>query len=124
MDNQSQARILSSLKHLLVPGRIAIISTPDRSALSKGSDQADTAPYPLSARELFELLKRHYSNVIFVGQRPVTMSMTWSLHGWANDQFSFKNREDLFVTPNEIEDFSEPVNLIAICSDTRLTREI
>src|SRR6516162_4394730 len=43
LDGESRDRLLGGLKHLLVPGGMAIIATPDRSSLPVGYDQSVAA---------------------------------------------------------------------------------
>ncbi len=123
LDSESQVRFMTNIKKSLATKGIMILSTPDRSAHTTSPDHGD-GTHTLSAVELYEFLKSYFTNVIFVGQKPLTLSAMWSLHGWQDDAFTLHAREELFATQGRNEQFTDPVNILAVCSDEHLPRMI
>lgn len=123
LEPEVRTQFMTNMKRALRPGGIALISAQERTARAVNEDGEPVAA-GLSAREFSELVKLHFGSAIFVGQRPVTLSSIWSLYDWKDDHFRFHVREDLFTLPSDDELFAEPTDLIAICSDAHLPREI
>ncbi|HTK81406.1 MAG TPA: methyltransferase domain-containing protein [Bacteroidota bacterium] len=123
LDGEEQVRCMESMKNVLAPKGIIVASTRDRSAQTS-SPSAPGLKHQLSAVEFYEFLKRYFKNVIFVGQKPLMLSAMWSLHGWQDDSFALQAREGLFSPKEEGEQFTEPTNIIAVCSDEYLPRLI
>lgn len=117
LDIESRHRFLLNMKQALKPGGVAVLSSPVRYA-GEGSKNI------FSALELSEFLKQYFKNIIFVGQKALTVSTIWSLYDWSDDYFRFHLRDDLFALPPEDEQFSNPSHLLAICSNEYLSREI
>ena len=123
MNNEAQTQFMTNIIQALKPNGIFIVSAPIRSADAQSPNGTRSMP-GFSGVEFFEFLKKHFQFVRFIGQKPLTMSTMWSLHEWKDDQFRFHVREDLFSLPRDIEMFTEPANIIAICSDEILSNDI
>lgn len=122
---EGQHNFMERLKRSLAPDGMAIVSCADRDALRQITDGREkVCGHELSAVEFYHFLKQYFKSVIVVGQKPITLSMIWSLHDWRDDRFKFHAREDLFTRPKNIEQFTDPLHLIAVCSDDPLSREI
>ena len=123
LDGEEQVRCMANMKQMLGPKGLLVVSTRDRSALGAQPEDSNLK-HVLSAVELYEFLKRYFANVIFVGQKPLTLSAMWSLHGWQDDAFALNVREELFTAQRHGEHFTEPASIIAVCSDEHLPRMI
>ncbi|MBI1803918.1 MAG: methyltransferase domain-containing protein [Ignavibacteriae bacterium] len=121
--SEAQTQFMQNVTHALTASGVFIVSTPVRSADAQTVTGEQTMP-GFSGVELFEFLKKHFQFVRFIGQKPLTMSAMWSLHAWKDDLFRFHVREDLFSLPRDIEMFTEPMHIIAICSDEMLSQDI
>ncbi len=122
---EERHRFLLNLKQVLKHSGVCVISAPVRPMNGKGSEPtAPTSKAKFSAVEFSEFLKQYFRNIIFVGQKALTVSSIWSLYDWADDNFRFHMRDDLFTLPPEDEQFANPDYLVAICSNEYLSREI
>ncbi|HMD13369.1 MAG TPA: class I SAM-dependent methyltransferase, partial [Bacteroidota bacterium] len=113
--------MMKNLKTAMAPAGVAIITTAVRTVASAFNGNGTDLFTPV---EFAEFTKEYFKNVLFVGQKPLTVSSIWSLYQWKDDSFRFHARENLFTLPPDDEQFSEPDQLIAICSDENLPREI
>ena len=123
LDGEEQVRCMANMKNMLAPKGVVVASTRDRSAQATAPSEPGLK-HLLSAVEFYEFLKRYFKNVIFVGQKPLMLSAMWSLHGWQDDSFALQAREELFSPKEKGEQFTEPTNIIAVCSDEYLPRMI
>ncbi len=118
-------KLMEEVKRALVPGGMALVSVPIRSADAVADDGSIGASLPpFSGVELFEFLKLHFQHVRFIAQKPLTLSAMWSLHEWQDDLFRFHMRDDLFTLPRSVEMFTEPERIVALCSEDPISNEI
>jgi SAM-dependent methyltransferase len=124
-DPETRPRLMEAVKRVLDPSGVLLISAPIRSgdAQSEPGAGGDTLP-AFSGVEFFEFLKQHFHHVRFIAQKPLTLSMMWSLHEWTDDFFRFHAREDLFTLPRTLEMFNEPGTIVALCSDDDIPLDI
>ena len=123
LSGEGPTQFMQNITHALTPNGIFIVSTPIRSADAQTPGDEKTMP-GYSGVELFEFLKKHFQFVRFIGQKPLAISAMWSLHEWKDDLFRFHVREDLFTLPRDIEMFTEPGHIVAVCSDEILSQDI
>jgi SAM-dependent methyltransferase len=122
---ESRTRLIESVKRVLDPSGVLLISTPIRSGDARTETGEGAGPLPaFSGVEFFEFLKQHFQHVRFMAQKPLTFSTMWSLHEWTDDFFRFHAREDLFTLPRNLEMFSEPAVIVALCSDDDIPIDI
>ncbi len=121
----TRPKLMESIRRALVPGGLALVSVPIRSADAVTEDGTSGGDLPaFSGVELFEFLKLQFQHVRFIGQKPLTLSAMWSLHEWQDDLFRFHMRDDLFTLPRSVEMFSEPERIVALCSEEPISAEI
>ncbi|HUL43493.1 MAG TPA: methyltransferase domain-containing protein [Bacteroidota bacterium] len=118
---EARHRTMQTMKSALTRGGVAIIATPVRSVSSAMNGNGSQLFTPV---EFAEFVKEYFRTVLFIGQKAVTVSSIWSLYRWKDDYFRFHTRENLFTLPPEDEQFADPEQLIAICSDETLSRDI
>jgi len=118
---EARHRAMQTIKSSLIHGGIAILATRVRSVSNAMNGNGVQLFTPV---EFAEFVKEYFKTVLFIGQKPVTVSSIWSLYRWKDDYFRFHTREDLFTLPPEDEQFADPEQLIAICSDESLSRDI
>lgn len=124
-DPGERIRLMDSVKRVLEPSGVLLISAPVRSDDARAKSAEGASPLPsFSGQEFFEFLKQHFRHVRFIAQKPLTLSTMWSLHEWTDDFFRFHAREDLFTLPRTVEMFSEPGTIVALCSDDDIPAEI
>ncbi len=123
LSGEEPTQFMQNVIHALTLNGIFIVSTPIRSADAQTTTGEKAMP-GYSGVDLFEFLKKHFQFVRFIGQKPLAISAMWSLHEWKDDLFRFHVREDLFTLPRDIEMFTEPVHIVAVCSDEMLSQDI
>ncbi len=126
MSPDARVKMLENIKRVMNTNGLLLISTTIRSAdaLAAAADKEGSVLPSFSGVDFFEFLKKHFQNVRFIGQKPLTLSAMWSLHEWSDELFRFHVREDLFTLPRGIEMFTEPARIIALCSDEPITAEV
>lgn len=118
LDIEARHRFLQNVKQAIKQSGVVVLSSPIRYSNTEKEQSL------FSALELSDFLKQYFKNIIFVGQKALTVSTIWSLYEWSDDYFRFHLRDDLFALPREDEQFSNPSHLLAICSNEYLSREI
>jgi len=107
------------------PDGILLISSPERYEYAATSQtKNEFHKHELTLLELKSFLGTFFKHVYLCAQRVLFLSTVWQLEKWRNAQFRFHCRKDLLdeIPPNE--SLSEPLYLIALCSNLPIPDEI
>ncbi len=111
-----QEHLMRKMKAALAKNGQLIISTPEVTGYAETRDVPNEYHlHEFNTGEFRSFLLQYYSHVSFLGQRTMDVSVTWDLAQRA--PFQVHARKDLFKPVEEGDRFSEPVFLIAVCSD-------
>jgi SAM-dependent methyltransferase len=119
---KEQMQFVQEVKRVLRPEGIFIVSTPDRVvATPLGSPANEFHIRELYRDEFYCMLKKHYNNVVFFGQRSITGSLIFP----DGSNISEKQNENLFFATGNtygsidcLEFFPRPQNIIAIATNS------
>jgi len=116
-----QVRFLENARRILKRGGLFIVSSPEKKEYDATLPAVNEFhKHELTLPELTALLRTYFKHVHIFAQRVLSLSTMWPLQDWQNAQFRFYAKNDLLTDLRRDEPFSQPLYLIAVCSDAPL----
>jgi O-antigen biosynthesis protein len=121
LDPDDQARFLKSILQTLKPDGLFVVSSPERDEYADiHQTMNEFHRHEMTAAELKSFLGGFFKHVHLCGQRVLSLSTMWQMRDRQGEQFQFHSRKDLLKEIPRGEPFSQPLYLIALCSNAPL----
>ncbi len=118
LDPDTQDRFLANIQHTLKRDGLFLISSPEK------IEYAETYPakneyhkHEMTLPEFLEFLGKYFKHVHLCAQRVLTLSTMWQPGNRQDAPFHFHVRNDLLEEIPKESSFSQPLYLVAICSN-------
>jgi SAM-dependent methyltransferase len=124
LEPDDQARFLNSIVQVLKPEGLFMVSSPERDEYAKVHQTGNEFhKHEMTSAELKSFLGGFFKHVHLCGQRVLSLSTMWQMEDGQGAQFQFHSRKDLLKEIPSGEPFSQPLYLIALCSNAPLPHD-
>jgi SAM-dependent methyltransferase len=125
LDSNDQARFLENVRRVLKREGLFIVSSPDRNEYAEvHQSRNEFHKHEMTLAELRGFLGNHFKYVNLCAQRVLSLSTLWQLEGWQGASFNFFARKDLLDDVSSGQQFSPPLYIVALCSNSPLPESI
>jgi SAM-dependent methyltransferase len=120
-----QVELLKNVGKILKQDGLFIVSSPEKHEYATAvQDKNQYHKHEMTHAELKSCLESHFKYVYLCGQRILSLSAIWQLEGWQKAQFRFSVKRDLLEDVPDGVSFSQPLYLIALCSNEPISSAI
>lgn len=118
LDSDHQPRLLSSVLQVLKPDGLFMVSSPEKNEYAEIHPAGNEFHRnEMTGPELKSFLSQYFKFVHLCGQRVLSLSAMWPMQSGESSQLKFYPRKDLLKEIPSGEPFSQPLYLIALCSN-------